>query len=114
MMRDMSSPMDASLSTRNQGQLVSTETVVTRPTRVGNLRPVPAVTKPITPLASEGQKVRPATGLGEITVPGLGTASWKWLGVAAVAGIVLWKLSSGKRKAASEATRKAGMKLLGG
>lgn len=104
MMRDMSSPMDASLSTRNQGQLISTEQVVTRPVRVGNMREVP--------LESPGNRnlslpqARRAKGLADITVTGLGTTSWAWLGVAALSGIVLWKLTAGKRaKAQARAAR---------
>jgi len=128
MQRDMSSPMDASLSTRNQGQLISTQTVVTGVHRVGDMRqvditpsgsrPVPTVRprglpfRPILPLVrGPGQGVTPAQGLQDITVTGLGSTNLKWIAVSMLAGIVLWKLTAGRRAKTKEALAKASQAL---
>jgi hypothetical protein len=110
MQRDMSSHMDAALSTRNQGQLINQQTTVTRPVRMGNMREIPG--KQAVPVRRAGGMNANATrslipGLSDVTVTGLGTTSWAWIGVSAIAGIVLWKLTAGKRRSTSERIGKA-------
>ncbi|NEN87971.1 MAG: hypothetical protein F6K48_03215 [Okeania sp. SIO3H1] len=138
MQRDMSSPMDASLSTRNQGQLVSTQQVVTQTRRVGSgMREVPLEHSQARRIArgsafadrpapgmnqntavgitrGAGFGVSKAQGLSDITVTSLGTTSLKWIGVSMVAGIVLWKLTLGARSKAKARTAKAMAALKGG
>jgi len=110
MNRDMSSPMDASLSTRNQGQLISTATQVTTTKRVGDMRQVP-LDQPQARAMARGPAygVRPiAQSLSDVSVTGLGSTTLKWVGVSAVAGIVLWHLLlSGRRARKSMAQTKA-------
>lgn len=137
MNRDMSSPMDASLSTRNQGQLVSTQQVVTRTHRVGSgMREVPLEHSSVKriprgpayadrravgmdqdtslPLArGAGFGVSKAQGLSNIEVTGLGTTTIKWIGVSMIAGIVLWKLTAGRRAKYKDKTAKAIQALKG-
>lgn len=128
MQRDLSSPMDASMSTRNQGQLVSTQSVVTQVRRVGNMRqtsiqhpqasrvprgqhfqdrPIGSIGKASPLSLGRGFGVSRAQGLSEITINALGTTSWKWIGASMLAGIVLWKLTAGRRNKAKERTSKA-------
>lgn len=95
MQRDMSSPMDASLSSRNNGQLISTQSVVTQAQRIGNMQPVPMDSKGVRPIPTTG--VVPATGLSDITVTGLGTTSLKWILVAMAAGAVAFRMAYGKK-----------------
>jgi hypothetical protein len=128
MQRDMSSPMDASLSTRNQGQLISTEMMVTQARRVGNMREVnidAAGPRPIPTSRARAVQVRPplalpagpgfgisrAQGLQDITVTGLGTTNLKWIGVSMLAGIILWKLTAGRRAKTQAALQKASQAL---
>lgn len=96
MQRDMSSPMDASLSSRNNGQLINTQSVVTQARRIGNLQPVPMDSKGVRPIPSRAAV--PATGLQDITVTGLGTTNLKWLLVAAAAGAVAFRLMYGRKE----------------
>lgn len=100
MNRDMSSPMDASLSTRNQGQLISTATQVTSMQRVGSMRQVPMEKpRPVSVPQAPAFAVRPAfQNLSDISVTGLGTTTLKWVGLSALGGIILWHLmTSGRR-----------------
>jgi hypothetical protein len=124
MQRDMSSPMDASLSTRNQGQLINTETTVTSMQRVGNLREVPVQGRHAVPMKTLGNRpvstnpslsmfngpgfgVSRAQGLADITVTGLGTTSLKWILASMVGGVILWKLTAGRRAKSKAALSKA-------
>lgn len=115
MQRDLSSPMDASMSTRNQGQLVSTQNVVTQVHRVGDMREIPLRSaRPVAAPRGAGFGVTRAQGLSDVTVSALGTTSLKWIGVSMLAGIVLWKLTAGRRAKAQERTSKAIAALKGG
>lgn len=99
MNRDMSSPMDASLSTRNQGQLISQQTSVTTTKRVGDMREVALDKSKIRPVERSPEfSVRPAQSLSDVTITGLGTTTLKWVGISAMGGIILWHmLTSGRR-----------------
>lgn len=110
MNRDMSSPMDASLSTRNQGQLISQQTSVTTTKRVGDMREVALDKSKIRPVERSPEfAVRPAReGLSDISITGLGTTTLKWVGVSAIGGIILWHmLTSGRRTRQRMARQKA-------
>jgi hypothetical protein len=95
MHRDMSSPMDASLATRNEGQLISTQQMVSRPVRVGNMREVHLASRQ--PTSIQRPQARRMTSLADINVDGLGSTTWKWLAVAAVGGVVAWHFTAGQR-----------------
>lgn len=109
MNRDMSSPMDASLSTRNQGQLISTATQVTTK-RVGDMRQVPLDrSHPMALQRAPAFQVRPAAqGLSDISITGLGSTNLKWIGISALGGVILWHLlTSGRRARKDMAQAKA-------
>lgn len=95
MQRDMSSPMDASLSSRGNGQLINTQSVVTQARRIGNMQPVPMDSRGVRPLPVAG--VVPAAGLQDLTVTGLGTTSLKWVLLSMAAGAVAFRILYGKK-----------------
>lgn len=107
MQRDMSSPLDASMSTRNQGQLISEETVITHASRTPGLQELPAV-------AHTSHQRIPGTGMGKVmrgqgygqpqglaefslNVPYLGTLDMKTLAVGVLFGAILYKFTGGAR-----------------
>jgi hypothetical protein len=106
MQRDMSYALDGAFSTRNQGQLISTQRVQTQTMRTPGLvalrdsnsggmgTPTPG-----------GAGIRPAgvaglPGMGgfELTLPIVGTINWPSLLFGAAIGILAWKLSTAKRQ----------------
>jgi hypothetical protein len=107
MQRDMSYALDGAFSTRNQGQLISTQRLQTQTMRTPGLVqlrdsnaggmgvPTPG-----------GAGIRPAGGVSglpgmsgfEITLPIVGTINWPSLLFGAAIGILAWKLSTGKRQ----------------
>lgn len=90
--RMLSSDLDASLSTRNQGQLVSTQRVVTETMRTPGLVPVPSPgsVKPITP---------GTLGAVNLDLPWFGQVSWKSVLLGVGVGVALLYMNS-RRKAA--------------
>jgi hypothetical protein len=90
--RMLSSDLDASLSTRNQGQLVSTQRVVTETMRTPGLIPVPTpgTVRPVTP---------GTLGAVDVSLPWFGQVSWKSVLLGVGVGVALIYLNS-RRKAA--------------
>jgi hypothetical protein len=106
MQRDMSYALDGAFSTRNQGQLISTQRIQTQTMRTPGLVPVKDTQSGGMGVPTPGgAKTRPAgmaglPGMGafEITVPIFGTISWGSLALGAIIGVVAWKLTTGKRQ----------------
>jgi len=97
MQRDMTSPMDAALATRMQGQLVSAQKVTNPAVRVGYMARVPGPENKIRPASGmDNRKIRPL-GVSGIEMPDQSTMIM--LGIAAVAGAVLYHVVIGKRAA---------------
>lgn len=103
--RTLSSDIDSALSTRNQGQLVSTQRVTTQTLRTPGLVPVPnaGAAKPLPPGTLQGF---------DLTVPWIGTINWKSLAAGALVGVVLWKLTAGRRQKATQRAKEAVAKAL--
>lgn len=102
--RTLSSDIDSALSTRNQGQLVSTQRVTTETLRTPGLIPVPNAgsAKPLPPGTLQG-----GLGFVDVTVPYIGTINWKSLALGAGIGLLVWKLTAGRRQRAKAAVVKA-------
>lgn len=104
--RTLSSDIDSALSTRNQGQLVSTQRVTTETLRTPGLSPV----------ASPGGEVRPVApgelqGI-DLSVPFFGTINWRSLALGALGGVLLWKITTRRRRAATQRAKSAVAKAL--
>lgn len=106
MQRDMSYALDGALSTRNQGQLISTQRLQTQTMRTPGLVQVRDSNAGGMGVPTPGGAgIRPAgvaglPGMGafEITLPIFGTISWGSLALGAIIGVVAWKLTTGKRQ----------------
>jgi hypothetical protein len=108
MNRDMSYALDGAFSTRNQGQLVSTQRIQTQTMRTPGLVQVrdsnaggmgtPSPGGASMPRKAGGMSGLPGMGAFDITLPIIGTISWPSLLFGAAIGIVAWKLSTGKRQ----------------
>ena len=103
--RTLSSDIDSALSTRNQGQLVSTQRVTTETLRTPGLIPVPNAggARPLPPGTLQGGGL----GFVDVTVPYIGTINWKSLALGAGIGLVVWKLTAARRQRAKAAVVKA-------
>jgi hypothetical protein len=113
--RDMSSYLDASLSTRQQGQLISARQVVTRTVRAGDgLKELPG---PEVNYDTTDQRFRPqsisapgpgrvphlgakrAAGLADFELPYVGKLDLKSLAVGAGVGALIYMIMKGRAEA---------------
>lgn len=108
--RALSSDIDSSMATRNQGQLISQARVTTEALRTPGLVSVPNATGSAQPLAPG--TLQGGVGFVDVSVPFIGTINWKSLALGAVLGLVVYKMSSGKRRALKERTKAAVNKAL--
>jgi hypothetical protein len=99
MKRDMSYALDGAMSTRNQGQLVSTQRVQTQTMRTPGLVATGDQGGMGKPLPTVGTK--PAQGLGafSLELPLVGTVHWPTLALGVIAGAAVWSLTSARRQA---------------
>ena len=110
MQREMSSHLEASFSTRGNGQLVSEEVVATQAQRVGPMQEVPAPG-----LNRDGQyslqtnRVRKASGLSgndmlpgmgavDLSLPFFGPVNWKILALGGGVGIIGYLMMTKKSR----------------
>jgi hypothetical protein len=103
MQREMSYALDGALSSRNQGQLVSTQTIQTKTMRTPGLTPVKDGPGGMgVPL--KGGATMPSKGLGfvDVSLPVVGEVHWRSLILGGLVGLVVWKMSKKKRSGFSQ------------
>lgn len=102
--RALSSDIDASMATRNQGQLISQARVTTETLRTPGLVKVPDASGPTMPLAPGTLQ---GVGFVDVSVPFFGQINWKSLALGAVLGLIVYKMTANKRKAMKARTAAA-------
>lgn len=110
MQREMSSHLDASFSTRGNGQLVNEEVVTTRARRTGDMQEMatPGLnrdgqyslqtnqTRPSGGLA--GNEMLPGMGAFDVTVPVFGTLNWMQISLGAGIGVLAYMMLTKKSR----------------
>lgn len=98
MERQMTYDLDKTLSSRNQGQLLSTQRVQTQAMRTPGLNPVRDTSK-----GGMGVPV-PSGQLGafEVELPIVGVINWRSLAFGAALGVIVWQLTKSRREAGAE------------
>lgn len=108
MQREMSYALDGALASRNQGQLVSTQTIQTRTMRTPGLTPVKDGPGGMgVPL--KGGATMPAKGLGfvDLELPVVGKVHWSSLALGAGLGLLVWKMTKKRRSDFSQKVARA-------
>lgn len=112
MKRDMSYALDGAFSTRNQGQLVSTQRVQTQAIRTPGLVNVGDQGGMGKALPTVGTKPTGGLGAFALELPLVGAVHWPTLALGIIAGAAVWAMTTSrrqefKRKVASKAAQLA-------
>jgi len=116
MQRDMSYALDGAFSTRNQGQLMTLAKVQTKAMRTPGLLPAGRKNNPRA-LKGAGMGARKyGPGMGSrapgmagfaVELPFFGELKWSQLALGAGLGLLVWKLTAGKRDSAKKQIARA-------